>query len=96
MTRKIYFPQHYHDIDYSVIFNSPWKIEVETDTHTTLSIGGSSTIVTDLDEPQHVIISYGNDESASQAEERIQTLFAQPEMARRLVQQYSVCFSFSF
>lgn len=86
----MYFPSHYSDIDYTVIFNSPWKINVETETHTTITVGGSSVIVTENDEPQHVLISASSDESAAQAEERIHTLFAQPEMARRLVQQYSV------
>ena len=73
-----------------MILNSVWKINVETETHTTIAVGGSAEIVTESDEPQHVLISASSDESLSQAEERIHTLFVQPEMARRLVQQYSV------
>ena len=42
LTKKIYFPTHNTDIDYASIFNSPFRIEVETDTHTTITVGGTA------------------------------------------------------
>ena len=42
LTKKMYFPQQYPDIDYSVIFNGPYRMEIEAETHTTLSVGGTA------------------------------------------------------
>lgn len=39
LTKKVYFPLQ-NDIDYKAIFNGPFRLEVETDTHTTLTVGG--------------------------------------------------------
>lgn len=39
LTKKVYFPMQ-NDIDYKAIFNGPFRLEVETDTHTTLTVGG--------------------------------------------------------
>jgi len=38
----MYFPQQYPDIDYSVIFNGPYRMTIEAETHTTLSVGGTA------------------------------------------------------
>ena len=40
-TKKMYFPTHYTDINYAAIFNGPFRMEVETDTHTTITVGGT-------------------------------------------------------
>lgn len=42
MTRKLYYPQENLDIDYTLIFNGPYKSTIETETHTTLSLGGTA------------------------------------------------------
>lgn len=42
LTKKMYFPQQYPDIDYSVIFNGPYRMTIEAETHTTLSVGGTA------------------------------------------------------
>ncbi|KNB42875.1 hypothetical protein JH06_3357 [Blastocystis sp. subtype 4] len=89
LTKKVYFPTHNPDINYAAIFASPWKVGVETDTHTTITIGGSPVIVTEMDEPQHVLISAGNEDTMKDAESRINEVFTQPDLARRLVQQFS-------
>ena len=90
LTKKVYFPTHNPDINYAAIFASPWKVGVETDTHTTITIGGSPVIVTEMDEPQHVLISAGNEDTMKDADSRINEVFTQPDLARRLVQQFSV------
>ncbi len=38
----MYFPQQYPDIDYAAIFNGPYRMTIETETHTTLSVGGTA------------------------------------------------------
>ena len=43
-----------------------------------------------MDEPQHVLISAGNEDTMKDAESRINEVFTQPDLARRLVQQFSV------
>lgn len=43
LTKKVYFPMQ-NDIDYKAIFNGPFRLEVETDTHTTITVGGQAVV----------------------------------------------------
>lgn len=43
-----------------------------------------------MDEPQHVLISAGNEDTLRDAESRVNEVFTQPDLARRLAQQYAV------
>ena len=43
LTKKVYFPLQ-NDINYKAIFNGPFRVEVETDTHTTLTVGGKDVV----------------------------------------------------
>lgn len=96
----MYFPQQYPDIDYAAIFNGPYRMTIETETHTTLSVGGtavfdcqcadSQTIVTEMDELLHVMISAGSQDALVAAEEMISDVLNKPDLARRLAQQNTV------
>ena len=86
LTKKVYFPMQ-NDIDYKAIFNGPFRLEVETDTHTTLTVGGKDMMVTEMDEPLHVLISASNEETLNSAVERVENVFTQPDLARRLVEK---------
>lgn len=46
--------------------------------------------MTEMDEPQHVLISAGNEDTLRDAESRVNEVFTQPDLARRLAQQYAV------
>ena len=86
LTKKVYFPPQ-SDINYAAIFNGPFRVEVETDTHTTITVGGKEMLVTEMDEPLHVLISASNEETLNDALERVNSVFTQPDLARRLAQK---------
>lgn len=100
MTKKLYFPVENVDIDYTSIFSGSYRVTIETETHTTLSVGGSAvralslhhhqTIVTGMDEPLHVQISASNKEDLEAAESMINDVFTKPDLARRLMAQSTV------
>ena len=100
LTKKVYFPPQ-SDINYAAIFNGPFRVEVETDTHTTITVGGKEVsvfvsiyrqmLVTEMDEPLHVLISASNEETLNDALERVNSVFTQPDLARRLAQKSTVC-----
>lgn len=53
-------------------------------------------MVTDLDEPLHVLISASNEETLKDAMDRVNEVFNQPDLARRLCQKYAVTLSFQY
>lgn len=48
-------------------------------------------LVTEMDEPLHVLISASNEETLNDALERVNSVFTQPDLARRLAQKSTVC-----
>ncbi len=95
LTKKLYYPQENLDIDYTMIFNGPYRSTIETETHTTLSLGGTAvgesgmhhpqTIVTSMDEPLYVMISASNKEDLEAAEAMVSAVFTKLDHARRLM-----------
>ena len=49
-------------------------------------------MVTEMDEPLHVLISASNEETLNSAVERVENVFTQPALARRLVEKSVVGF----
>lgn len=47
-------------------------------------------LVTEMDEPLHVLISASNEETLNDALERVNSVFTQPDLARRLAQKSTV------
>ena len=43
--------------------------------------------MTEMDEPLHVLISASNEETLNNAVERVERVFTQPDLARRLVEK---------
>ena len=101
LTKKLYYPQENLDIDYTMIFNGPYRSTIETETHTTLSLGGTAvgesgmhhpqTIVTSMDEPLYVMISASNKEDLEAAEAMVSAVFTKLDHARRLTEIGLIC-----